>query len=123
MRNFLLVGTDSVYSHGLNAVVKDLIKSFKAEGVGEEYVLLGSSSFDGVIAAIQRAKPDVVLNSLIGSSNIPFCQQLRGSGVSSARCPVVSYTLTEEEIQEFSPPDVAGDYITVNYLQSIGTPE
>src|SRR5207249_1428406 len=122
-RKFFLVGTDSIYSHGLNEIVKDLIGSLQAEVAGEEYVLYGSGSVDRVVARIQQAKPDVVICSLLGESNRPFFQRLQSSGVRPEQCPVISYSLTEDELREFAPADVVGDYITLSYTQTIKTPE
>jgi urea transport system substrate-binding protein len=122
-RKFYLVGTDSIYSHGLHAIVTDLIRSLGAEVLGEEYLLFDSSDVDGVVTRIRNAKPDLVINSLIGQSNIPFCKRLRAAGLSSGECPVISYTLTETDLREFSPADVAGDYITTSYLETIQTQE
>jgi urea transport system substrate-binding protein len=122
-RKFFLVGTDSIYSHGLNEIVKDLIKSLQAEVAGEEYILWNSGRVDGVVAKIQQAKPDVVICSLLGETNLPFFQRLRSSGVRPEQCPVISYPLTEHELRAFDASDVVGDYITVSYAQSIKTPE
>jgi urea transport system substrate-binding protein len=122
-RKFFLVGTDSIYSHGLNAIVTDLIGSLGAKVVGEEYLLPGSGRVEGVVAKIAQAKPDVVICSLLGESNLPFFQQLRSSGVPAERCPVISYPLTEDDLRAFPPADVAGHYITVGYSQSVDTPE
>jgi urea transport system substrate-binding protein len=122
-RKFFLVGTDSIYSHGLNAIIKDLIGSLQAEVTGDEYILLGSSRVDGVVARIQQAKPDVVICSLLGETNLLFFQRLRGAGIRPEHCPVITYPLTEDELRAFAPSDVVGDYIAVSYAQTIKTPE
>jgi len=123
-RKFFLVGTDSIYSHGLNAIVTDLIKSLEAEVAGEEYLFWNSvDGVDGVVAKIQQARPDVVICSLLGDSNPPFFQRLRAAGIRPEQCPVISYPLTEDELREFAAADVVGDYLTVSYAQTIKTPE
>ena len=122
-RRFYLVGTDSIYSHGLHAIVTDLIRALGCQVLGEEYLPFDSSDVDGAVARIKTVKPDLVINSLIGQSNIPFCKRLRASGLSSSDCPVISYTLTETDLRDFSPADIAGDYITTSYLETIQTRE
>jgi urea transport system substrate-binding protein len=122
-RKFYMVGTDCIYSHGLNAIIGDLIKSLGGEVLGEEYVLFDSTDFSGIVRRIQKAKPDLVINSLLGQSNVPFCKQLRSTGLSSKACPVISYTLTENELREFTANDIEGDYITASYLEAIATTE
>jgi urea transport system substrate-binding protein len=120
-RKFYLVGTDSIYSHGLGAIVKDLIGSLRAEVVGDEYIPLGGAGVDGAVAGIQRAKPDVVICSLVGETNVPFFRRLRGAGIRPEQCPVISYPLTEDDLQAFDASDVVGDYLTVSYAQSLKT--
>ncbi len=123
VQSFFLVGVDSIYSHGLNAIVKDLIRSVSARVVGEEYLGFGGAGLDGVVAAIRKAQPDVVVSSLTGPVNATFHQRMRAAGSSSAECPIISYTLDEELIQKLAPAEVAGDYLTASYLQVIDTPE
>lgn len=122
-RSFYLIGVDSLYSRGLNEIVKDLIHTLDARMVGEEYASFDAREFDGVISAIKEAKPDMVINSLTGPANELFCKQLRAAGVSSVKCPMISYMLDEELVQKLSPSEVAGDYLTASYLQVIDTPE
>ncbi len=122
-RSFYLIGVDSLYSHGLNEIIKDVVYSLDARIVGEHYVSFNSQDFRDPIAAIKEARPDMVINSLTGASNSRFCHELRAAGATSAGYPMISYTLDEELVQRLPSSDVAGDYLTASYLQVINTPE
>ena len=83
-KRFFLVGSDYVFPRAANAIIKDHLKQLGGEVVGEEYIPLGSSNTDAAVAAIVKAKPDMILNTINGDSNITFFRDLRAAGVKPA---------------------------------------
>lgn len=122
-RRFFLVGSDYVWPHAVNAIIKDQLKALKAEVVGEEYLFFGSSRAAPVVARIAAAKPDAILSSVVGDSNIAFYTELRKAGIRPEQVPVISFSVAEDELRKLSPGDMVGNYSAWNYFQSIDRPE
>lgn len=121
-RKYFLAGSDHIWSRAVNATVKDYIQALGAEIVGEEYLLLGSSRVDVMIAKVKETKPDVVLSTVTGDTNLPFYRKLRAAGLGPEHLPVVAFGVAEEELRSFPVEDMAGDYGAWNYFQSLDTP-
>ena len=120
---FFLVGSDYVFPRSANAIMTERINELGGKVVGEEYKVLGSKDFSGVVKKIKEAKPDVILNTINGDSNIWFFYELRQAGITSKHIPTISFSIAESEIQQLNVADVSGDYAAWNYFQSIDFPE
>jgi urea transport system substrate-binding protein len=118
-RRYFLAGSDYVWPHCVNAIVRDTLKALGAEVAGEEYLLFGSSDVDDVIIKIKQARPDVILSTVAGDTNLPFYQRLAASGLGPERVPVFAFGVAEDELRQFPVRDIAGDYAAWNYFQSI----
>lgn len=118
-KTFFLVGSDYVFPVTANLIIKHLITSLGGTVVGEEYIRLGSTNLHEVVGKIKQAKPDVILNSINGDSNIMFFKELRKAGISSKKTPTVSFSIGEPELQKIGTKNTAGDYAAWNYFQSI----
>jgi urea transport system substrate-binding protein len=117
-----LVGSDYVFPRTANQIVKALLRKRGAACVGEEYRRLGDGDFAAVVAKIRRAKPDVIFNTINGSSNLAFFKALRAAGVGPRQAPVLSVSLAEEELRALDPKLAEGHYCAWNYFMSIDTP-
>lgn len=122
-RKFFLVGSDYIFPRLANLLLKEEIARRGAEVVGEEYLLLGSTSVNDVVRKIQSAQPQVILNTINGDTNVAFFRALRGAGVTSAKIPTVSFSIGEEELRRLGLANMVGDYAVWNYFQSIESPE
>ena len=120
-RRFFLVGSDYVFPRAANAIIRDHVGPWRASIVGEEYVRLGERDMSAVITAILAAKPDVILNTLNGDSNVSFFNALRAAGITPAAVPTISFSIAENELQSLPKEKMAGDYAAWNYFQSIDT--
>src|SRR4051794_32678421 len=80
-RKFFLVGSDYVWPHCVNEIVKDQLKALGAEFAGESYLLFGSSDVEAAVLAIEKANPDVIISTVVGDSNAPFYQRLQAAGI------------------------------------------
>ncbi|HVU86176.1 MAG TPA: transporter substrate-binding protein [Pirellulales bacterium] len=118
-RRFFLVGSDYVFPHVANAIIRDELKGMGGEVVGEAYIPLGSSDVAAVIQEIRDAKPDVVLNTVNGDSNIALFRGLFLSGLRPDKLPVLSFSVGEPELRNMQLEDVIGDYAARNYFQTI----
>jgi len=120
-RRFFLVGSDYVFPRAANAIIRDHVGPWRAQIVGEEYVRLGERDMSAVIKSILASKPDVILNTLNGDSNIAFFESLRAAGITPAAVPTISFSIAENELQSLPRDKMAGDYAAWNYFQSIDT--
>ncbi len=123
MKNFFLLGSDYVFPRTANMIIK---KQLAAEGgvtIGEEYTPLGATDYSTIITKIKKLKPDVILNTLNGDSNVAFFKQMKAAGLTPAKFPVMSYSVAEEEVKGIGAENMVGDYAAWNYFMSMDTPE
>jgi urea transport system substrate-binding protein len=125
-RHFFLVGSDGVYSHASNEIIKDRLKELRAECVGEAYLPIHSAS--GPLAAeivkrIKASKADAILSTVDGlHSNVAFFRALAAAQVEPPGVPCLSFAFGEDEARNLSKRSVVGHYAAFNYCQSLDTP-
>jgi urea transport system substrate-binding protein len=122
-KRFFLIGSDSVSPRAAHAIIKDHLKGSAGQVVGEEYVPLGSFKVEAAVAALARAKPDIVLNTISGDSNIAFFRALRGAGIRPADIRTLSFCISEQALRSLNAADVADDYASATYFESVASPE
>jgi urea transport system substrate-binding protein len=122
-KRFFLVGSDYVFPRAANAIIKDHLRGGGAQVVGEEYVPLGSQKVEAVVAALARAKPDMILNTINGDTNTAFFRALRAADITPASVPTLSFSVGEQELRSLNLADLEGDYAAWTYFQSVATPE
>ena len=71
---------------------------------------------------IKQSKPDVILSTVTGDTNLPFYPKLAAAGLGPDRIPVVTFGVAEEELRSFPVQDMVGDYAAWNYFQSLDHP-
>ncbi len=118
-KRVFLVGSDYVFPRTANAIIRDQVRALRGEVVGEEYLPLGGRDVQPIVAKIAAAKPDVILNTINGDSNIAFFAALRAAGITAAAIPTISFSIGENELASMDRPALAGDYAAWNYFQSI----
>ncbi len=118
-KKFFLVASDYVFPRSANAIIKDQAAALGAEIVGEEYILLGSNDVSRIVNKISETKPDVILNTLNGDSNIAFFSALRKAGITPDTIPTMSFSIAEDELRALGAKDMVDDYACWNYFQSV----
>lgn len=122
-KRMFLVGSDYVFPRTANAIIRDQVMALRGEIVGEEYLRLGSTAAGPIVEKILAAKPDVILNTINGDSNIAFFAALRAAGITAAQIPTISFSISENELLLMNRAAMAGDYAAWNYFQSVPTEE
>jgi urea transport system substrate-binding protein len=120
-RRFFLVGSDYVFPRTANAIIRDHVQALGGAILGEEYILLGSTAVKAAVDEIVRTRPEMILNTINGDSNVAFFRALRAAGISSQSIPTMSFSIAEEELSATEPGMFTGDYATWNYFQSVST--
>jgi urea transport system substrate-binding protein len=116
---FYLVGSDYLFPRAANTIIRDQLTLWRAEIVGEDYLLLGSSDVARVVRSIAAAKPDVVLSSLNGDTNVAFFDAFRAAGLTADVVPTMSFSIAEEELRQLPPESLTGHYAAWNYFQTV----
>jgi urea transport system substrate-binding protein len=118
-RKFFLVGSDYVFPRTANAIIKDQIAALRGEVVGEDYIRLGSRDVKEAVRKISQLRPDVILNTINGDTNVAFFRELRAAGITPKEVPTMSFSVAEDELHILGASEMAGDYASWNYFQSI----
>jgi urea transport system substrate-binding protein len=121
-RRFYLVGSDYVFPRAANAVIGDQVKALGAQVVGEDYIPLGRTDVQAIVARIVAVHPDVILNTINGDTNLAFFKALRAAGITPDIIPTISFSIGESELPSLDPSACAGDYAVWNYFQSLDGP-
>jgi len=140
-KKFYLIGTDYVYPQTTDLILYKylLLHGVPAENIGGgfrkddsgkvisagKYVPFGHTDFQQIVADIKQfaASGDAcVLNTINGDSNVPFFKEIAAAGLTAADCPVVSFSLAEDELRALPTKDLVGELGCWTYFMSINTP-
>jgi len=75
------------------------------------------------VADIARLKPDAVINTINGDSNISFYKAMYESGLRAETTPVISFSIGENELTNMPLEQLLGHYAAWSYFQSIDSGE
>jgi urea transport system substrate-binding protein len=118
-KRFFVVGSEEISSRCSAEIAKDSIKASRGELTGESYLPLTGGDPSLLVEAIRQAKPDVVLNFLVGDSNIGFYTALKRAGLTPEKLPVMGFAIAEDELRRFPSGDMAGHYSAWSYFQTL----
>lgn len=122
-KSYFLIGTNSIWPRSVNTIIKDQLKATGGTLSGEEYVELGATNLDIVVDRAVKAKPDVILCTIEGDSNLPFYKKIRSAGGEALKIPIVNFVVAEDELRQLPARDMVNDYSVCNYFQIIDRPE
>ncbi len=141
-KKFYLIGTDYVYPQTTNLILykylllhgvspDDIGGGFRKDDSGKvisagKYVPFGYTDFQQIVADIKQfaASGDAcVVNTINGDSNVPFFKEIVAAGLTPADCPVVSFSLAEDELRSMPTKDLVGELGCWTYFMSLKTPE
>jgi len=141
MKKFYLIGTDYVYPQTTNLVLFEylLSKGVSVEDIGGglrkgadgsvisagNYTPFGHSDFQQIVADIKKFSASgeaCVINTINGDANVPFFKEFAASGLTSEDCPVVSFSISEDEFRALPAKDLVGHLGCWTYFMSLDTP-
>jgi urea transport system substrate-binding protein len=141
-KKFYLIGTDYVYPQTTDLILYKylLLHGIKIEDIGGglrkddtgkvisagKYTPFGHTDYQQIVAEIKQfaAGGDAcVINTINGDSNVPFFKEVAAAGLTPADCPVVSFSLAEDELRALPTKDLVGELGCWTYFMSINTPE
>ncbi len=118
-----LIGSDYVFPRTANQIIKKLLLAQGGHLVAERYTPLGEQNLDAFVREIAAQRPDFVVNTLNGDSNLYFFRALQKAGIRAEDIPVFSTSVAEAELAAMGPELMAGHYAAWNYFQSIDSEE
>jgi len=140
-KKFYLIGTDYVYPQTTNLILLEYLESkgvpvsdigggVRTDDTGKvisagKYVPFGYTDFQQIVADIKQftAGGDAcVINTINGDSNVPFFKEMAQSGLDASDCPVVSFSLAEDELRSLPTKDLVGELGCWTYFMSLKTP-
>jgi urea transport system substrate-binding protein len=121
--NMYLIGSDYVFPRTANKIIKAQLEAAGVSLAGEQYIPLGDTDFQTIIAEISSVQPDAIFNTLNGDSNVAFFKQFQDAGFTADEIPIMSVSVAEEEVRGIGPEFLAGHLVSWNYYQTTDTPE
>ncbi len=127
-KKFVLLGTDYVFPRTANKVLKAFLKAkgIPDANVIEEYTPFGHKDYQTIVAKIKdlaKGGGACVLSTINGDSNVPFYKEFANQGLTSADCPIMAFSVAEDELRAMEVPPLVGHLAAWNYFMSIDTPE
>ncbi|WP_213875721.1 urea ABC transporter substrate-binding protein [Pseudomonas sp. dw_358] len=121
-KSVYLVGSDYIWPRTTNKLARLAVSKDGGSIVGEDYVPLGDIEFSSVINKIKAAKPDIVLSTIVGGSNVAFYKQLKAAGIDSTNQTLMGLAVTEEEVTGIGAENLTGFLTCMSYFQSLKNP-
>ncbi|HEX2860462.1 MAG TPA: transporter substrate-binding protein, partial [Lacunisphaera sp.] len=90
-----------------------------------KYTGFGHTDYQQIVAEIKQfaASGDAcVISTLNGDTNVPFFKEYAASGLSAETCPVVSFSISEDEFRGLPAAQLVGQLGCWTYFQSLDTP-
>ena len=140
-KKFYLIGSDYVYPQTTNLILLEylLSKGVPMENIGGgftkdasgkiisagKYTPFGHTDYQQIISEIKQfaASGDAcIINTLNGDTNVPFFKEYAAAGLDAESCPVVSFSVSEDEFRGLPASQLVGQLGCWTYFQSIKSP-
>src|SRR6187402_3194110 len=140
-KKFYLLGSDYVYPQTTNLVLLEYLQSkgvalenigggFRKDGAGKiisagKYTPFGHTDYQQIVAEIKQFAAGggaAVISTLNGDTNVPFFKEYAASGLTAETCPVVSFSISEDEFRGLPADKLVGQLGCWTYFESIDSP-
>jgi len=126
-KKFYLLGTDYVFPRTANKVLKAFLlsKGVPEVNIMEEYTPFHHQDYQTIVGKIKKFAAGgkaCVLSTINGDSNVPFYKEFANQGLTSADCPIMAFSVAEDELRAMDVPPLVGHLACWNYYMSIDTP-
>ena len=125
-KKFYLLGTDYVFPRTANKILRAYLlhKGVPEKNIMEEYTPFHHQDYQTIVQKIKRFAADgdaAVLSTINGDSNVPFYKEFANQGLTSAMCPIMAFSVAEDELRSMDTQFLVGHLAAWNYFQSIST--
>lgn len=118
-KNFYMIGSDYIWPRTTIKIAKVTLNRLGGKLAGEGYYPLGHIEFSSEINKIKASKADVILNCVVGGSNVAFFKQLTAAGITGKNQTILSLAVSEEEVSGIGSENAAGTMTCMGYFQSL----
>lgn len=137
-KKFYLLGSDYVYPQTTNLVLLEylLSKGVPLENIGGgftkdasgkiisagKYTPFGHTDYQQIVAEIKQFAAGgsaCIINTLNGDTNVPFFKEYAAAGLTAETCPVVSFSVSEDEFRGLPAKQLVGQLGCWTYFQSL----
>lgn len=141
-KKFYLIGSDYVYPQTTNLILLEylLSKGVPLENIGGgftkdasgkiisagKYTPFGHTDYQQIVSEIKQfaASGDAcIISTLNGDTNVPFFKEYAAAGLDAESCPVVSFSVSEDEFRGLPASQLVGQLGCWTYFQSIKSAE
>jgi len=127
-KKFYLLGTDYVFPRTANKVLKAFLisKGIPESDIKEEYTPFHHQDYQTIIGKVKTfaaGRKACILSTINGDSNVPFYKEFANQGLTAADCPIMAFSVAEDELRAMDVPPLVGHLAAWNYYMSIDTPE
>lgn len=127
-KKFYLLGTDYVFPRTANTILKNflLTKGVPEANIIEEYTPFHHQDYQTIVSKIKRFAASgnaCVLSTINGDSNVPFYKEFANQGLSASTCPIMAFSVAEDELRAMDTEFLVGHLAAWNYFQSEKSPE
>lgn len=126
-KKFYLLGTDYVFPRTANKILRAflLAKGVPAANIEEEYTPFHHQDYQTIVAKVKKFAAGgkaAVLSTINGDSNVPFYKEFANQGLTSAMCPIMAFSVAEDELRAMDTKYLVGHLAAWNYYQSVKAP-
>jgi branched-chain amino acid transport system substrate-binding protein len=120
-RRFFLIGSDYIYPRETNRIMREVVEQHGGEIVDEVYLPYNAvtGAVSAAVAAIQKARPDVVFSTLVGRPGRELYRLYRELGADPMKVPIASLTMVEGEVQQVGANLCRGHITAATYFSSL----
>ena len=127
-KKFYLLGTDYVFPRTANKILKAFLlqAGVPEQNIIEEYTPFGHNDYQTIVGKIKDFAKDgnaCVLSTINGDSNVPFYKEFANKGLTADDCPIMAFSVAEDELRSMETDHLVGHLAAWNYYQSIDTPK
>jgi len=123
-KRFFLVGTDYVYPHTTNAIIKGYLgaRGIAGDAIAELYVPFGEKVWRETIEKMRRfaSRGDAaVVSTISGDSNVHFFREFARQGLCAPDLPVMTLSIGEAELPALAGVNMDGHFAAWSYFGAI----
>ena len=123
-RRYFVIGSDGMRAHAISTILTDAIQELGGEVVGAHYDLVGETQFAPTVKRIERARPDVVLNLLVGDSCAAFVAALLQLDGSQPQPAMLSFFPSTSALAYSRNPKLTRHYVAhARFARTPGVPQ
>jgi ABC-type branched-subunit amino acid transport system substrate-binding protein len=120
---FYLIGSDYIYPHESNRIMRELLRQRHGKVVGEHYLDLGArpSEFRLLMRDVRNSRPDVIFSTVVGQATAYLYQAYSDAGFDPRVMPIASLTTSEAEVKLMGADVACGHITAASYFESVET--